>query len=100
MGYYLDGKVSIVVGDHWHVPTADTQILPKGTAHQTDVGMCGSLDSSLGVTFASVLPRWRDGIQTRNILETAGRSQFNGLLVDIDEKTGLATNARSIRKIV
>lgn len=100
MGHYLDGRVSVVVGDHWHVPTADTQVLPKGTAHQTDVGMCGSLDSSLGVTFESVIPRWRDGIQTRNILETTGRSQFNGLLVEVDEKTGLATKARSIRKIV
>jgi len=63
IGHYLDGRASVVVGDHWHVPTADAQVLPKGTAHMTDVGMCGSLDSSLGVTFASVLPRWRDGYQ-------------------------------------
>lgn len=99
MGYYLDGRVSIVVGDHWHVPTADADVLPKGTAHQTDVGMCGSLDSSLGVTFDSVLPRWRDGVQTRNVLETTGRSQFNALLVQVDEKTGKAVKAEHIRQI-
>ncbi|HSX42676.1 MAG TPA: TIGR00282 family metallophosphoesterase [Candidatus Saccharimonadales bacterium] len=99
IGYYLDGRASIVVGDHWHVPTADADVLPKGTAHMTDVGMCGSLDSSLGVTFDSVLPRWRDGIQTRNQLETTGRTQFNALLVTIDETTGKAMHAESIRKV-
>src|SRR5215475_6840003 len=72
IGHYLDGKVTAVVGDHWHVPTADARMLPKGTAHVTDVGMCGVLDSSLGVTFDSVIPRWRDGTVTRNVLETKG----------------------------
>ena len=100
MGHYLDGRVSVVVGDHWHIPTADARVLPKGTAHQTDVGMCGSLDSSLGVTLASVIPRWRDGIQTKNILETNGPLQFNALLVEIDEKTGLAVRAEAIRDIL
>ena len=100
IGHYLDGKVSVVVGDHWHVPTADTRVLSGGTAHQTDVGMCGSLDSSLGVTLASVIPRWHDNKQTKNVLETAGRLQFNALLVDVDEKTGLTTAARAIREIL
>lgn len=99
VGYYLDGRTSVVVGDHWHVPTADADVLPKGTAHMTDVGMCGSLDSSLGVTFDSVLPRWRDGVQTRNVLETAGRSQFNALLVTVDEATGLAQSVEHIRQV-
>jgi metallophosphoesterase (TIGR00282 family) len=100
IGYYLDGRASIVVGDHWHVPTADADVLPKGTAHLSDVGMCGSLDSSLGVTFDSVLPRWRDGVQTRNVLETAGRSQFNALLVDVDETTGKARQVEHIRRVM
>lgn len=100
MGYYLDGRVSAVVGDHWHIPTADADVLPKGTAHITDVGMCGSLDSSLGVTFSSVIPRWRDGLQTRNVLETTGRSQFNALLVATDEATGRATAAEHIRQVL
>lgn len=99
IGYYLDGRASIVVGDHWHVPTADADVLPKGTAHMTDVGMCGSLDSSLGVTFDSVIPRWRDGLQTRNVLEMSGRSQFNALLASIDETTGKATAAEHIRQV-
>jgi metallophosphoesterase (TIGR00282 family) len=99
IGHYLDGRVTMVVGDHWHVPTADAAVLPKGTAHMSDVGMCGSLDSSLGVTFDSVIPRWRDGLQTKNQLETAGRMQFNALLVELDETTGRATSAEHVRKV-
>ena len=99
IGYYLDGRVSAVVGDHWHVPTADADILPKGTAHITDVGMCGSLDSSLGVAFGSVLPRWRDGYQTKNELEIGGRTQFNALLVAVEEATGKATAVEHIREV-
>ena len=98
IGHYLDGRVTAVVGDHWHVPTADARILPGGTAHMTDVGMCGALDASLGVKFASVIPRWRDGQQTRNIMETAGPRQFNALLVTVDVTTGLATNAEHIQR--
>lgn len=99
IGHYLDGRVSMIVGDHWHVPTADARIQPKGTAHMTDVGMVGPLDSSLGVVFESIIPRWRDGVQTRNVIETKGPMQLNGLLVAVDENTGLATRAEYIRKI-
>jgi metallophosphoesterase (TIGR00282 family) len=100
IGYYLDGRVSMAVGDHWHIQTADADVLPKGTAHITDVGMCGSLDSSLGVTFASLIPRWRDGHATRNVLEYGGRMQFCALLATIDEQTGLASQAQAIRRIL
>lgn len=100
IGHYLDGRVTMVVGDHWHIQTADADVLPKGTAHITDVGMCGSLDSSLGVSFESLIPRWRDGIQTKNAIEERGRMQFNALLVAVDEQTGLATKATAIRRIV
>lgn len=99
IGYYLDGRVSIVVGDHWHVPSADADILPKGTAHLTDVGMCGALDASLGVTFNSVVPRWRDGVQTKNVLETEGRMQFNAFFVELDHQTAKARSCKLIRKI-
>jgi metallophosphoesterase (TIGR00282 family) len=99
IGYYLDGRVTLVVGDHWHIQTADADILPEGTAHITDVGMCGSLDSSLGVSFDSLIPRWRDGLQTRNIIETDGRMQFNALLADVDEQTGLARSVQAIRQL-
>lgn len=99
IGHYLDGRVSMVVGDHWHIQTADADVLPKGTAHITDVGMCGSLDSSLGITFDSLVPRWRDGHVTRNVVEYGGRMQFNALLVAVNEQTGLATKAEIIREV-
>jgi len=100
IGQYLDGRVTAVVGDHWHVPTADARVLKNGTAHITDVGMCGSLDSSLGVKFESVLPRWRDGIQTRNILEEAGAMQFNAVVIETNPATNRAQSIRHIREIL
>ncbi len=99
IGYYLDGRVTAIIGDHWHVPTADASVLPKGTAHQSDVGMCGSLDSSLGVTFESLIPRWRDNKITRNVIETEGRMQFNALFVQTNDD-GRATTAQAINKIL
>ena len=57
MGYYLDGRVTAVIGDHWHVPTADAMVLPKGTAHITDVGMCGVLQPNGCKAFA----HWQAG---------------------------------------
>lgn len=100
VGYYLDGKVTAVIGDHWHVPTADAEVLPHGTAHQTDVGMCGSLDSSLGIKFEVTIKRWQTGTPSRNELETGGRMQFNALLINVDETTGLARGVEFIQKIV
>lgn len=96
IGHYLDGRVSVAVGDHWHVPTADARILPGGTAHMTDVGMCGTLNASLGVTLDSVIPRWRDVKITRNVIEPSGQLQFSALLVEIDPKTGLAVRVEHI----
>lgn len=98
IGYYLDGRVAMVVGDHWHVPTADAMILPRGTAHITDVGMCGALDSSLGVKLDVIIRRWQTGQQSRNELEDDGRMQFNALYVEIDED-GLATHVEHIQLI-
>ncbi len=100
IGYYLDGRVSAVIGDHWHVPTADAMVLPKGTAHITDVGMCGSLHSSLGVKLESVIPRWQKGKTTRNVIEDAKPYQFNAVLVEIDKTSGLASNITHIQKII
>lgn len=97
IGHYLDGRVSAVVGDHWHVPTADARVLPGGTAHISDVGMCGALDASLGVAYGSVLPRWRDGKATRNVLETEGPAQFNAVLVSVGAD-GLAASIEQIQR--
>jgi hypothetical protein len=98
IGHYLDGQATLVAGDHWHVPTADARVLPGGTAHITDVGMCGALDASLGVAFESVIPRWRDDKQTRNMVETEGSKQFNAVLVQAN-KDGLADSVELIRRI-
>jgi 2',3'-cyclic-nucleotide 2'-phosphodiesterase len=100
IGHYLDGRVSIVVGDHWHTATADASVLPGGTAHITDVGMCGSLDSSLGVRYDIIIKRWLSGQPSRNELELNGRMQFNALLVDVEEHSGLSTKARLIQKVI
>ena len=99
IGYYLDGRASLVVGDHWHVPTADAMVLPKGTAHITDVGMCGTLHSSLGVKTDIIIARWRDGKVNTNVLETHGPLQFNAVSVDIDDSTGLANAIEHIQQI-
>jgi metallophosphoesterase (TIGR00282 family) len=96
IGHYLDGRVTAVIGDHWHVPTADARILPGGTAHITDVGMVGALDASLGVAYSSVVPRWRDDTQTRNILETKGSRQFNAVLIEV-ENSGLAKSIEQVQ---
>ncbi len=98
IGHYLDGRVTAVIGDHWHVPTADARVLPGGTAHITDVGMCGALDASLGVAYQSVIPRWRDGKQTRNVLANAGPKQFNAVLVTIN-KRGLSDSIKQIKEV-
>lgn len=100
IGHYLDGRATAVIGDHWHVPTADARVLPNGTAHVTDVGMCGSLNSSLGVKFDSVIPRWRDSIQTRNVLEMSGDMQFNAVLIETDTVTKRAKSIVQLRIII
>lgn len=97
IGHYLDGRATLVVGDHWHVPTADARVLPGGTAHISDVGMCGVLDASLGITLDSVVPRWRSNQQTRNVLETKGPRQFNGVLVQANDH-GLADSIELVQK--
>jgi len=100
IGYFLDGRASLVVGDHWHIPTADAMVLPKGTAHITDVGMCGSLDSSLGVKLDVIINRWKNNIPSMNMLEEKGRLQFNAVLADIDDNTFLAKDIKQIQKIL
>lgn len=99
-GHYLDGRVSAVVGDHWHIPTADARILHKGTAHITDVGMCGTLDSSLGVKKEIIIGRWKTNIPSVNEIEETGPRQFNAVLITIDVKTGLAAKIEPVRRIV
>jgi metallophosphoesterase (TIGR00282 family) len=100
IGHYLDGRVTAVIGDHWHVPTADARVLPGGTAYISDVGMVGTLDSSLGVKWDVVIPRWRDGARNRNQIETSGPRQFNAVLVKTRPGSLLADSIGRIRKII
>lgn len=99
IGHFLNGKVSAVIGDHWHVPTADARILSGGTAHLTDVGMVGALDSSLGVKVNNIIERWRDDIVNANDLEENKPWQFNGLIFEVDPKNGKALSVESINLI-
>lgn len=100
IGQYLDGRVTAVIGDHWHIPTADADILPGGTAHITDVGMTGALDSSLGVKTEIIVARWRNPeARVRNEMEEDGRRQFCAVLVEVNPTTGLAKSITSIRHI-
>ncbi len=96
MAHYLDGRVSCVVGSHTHVPTADERILPKGTAYQTDAGMCGDYNSIIGMDKTVPLERFvRKNSQGR--LETAqGPGTACGLLVCVDPVTGLATKVQRV----
>lgn len=100
IGQYLDGRVTAVIGDHWHVPTADARVLPGGTAHITDVGMVGSRDSSLGIKTEVIVGRWRSGDRSRNELETTGTMQLCGLLIELDVATSRAISALQIIKFV
>jgi metallophosphoesterase (TIGR00282 family) len=96
MGWYLDGRVSAVVGTHTHVPTADQRIFPKGTAFVCDVGMCGPLDSVIGVEVEPVLRKFLTGMPTRfTVAEKSRTVQFNSVLVDIDGNG----RARSIERV-
>jgi metallophosphoesterase (TIGR00282 family) len=89
MGWFLDGRVSAVVGTHTHVPTADARILPKGTAYVTDVGMTGPHDSVIGMDKEGILKRFLDGLPARFAV-AEGDVQMNTVLLDVDPETGHA----------
>ena len=96
LGRYLDGRVSVVVGTHTHVQTADEQILPGGTAFITDLGMTGPHNGVIGVESSLVLSRFLRGLPVR--FETATRdARLNGVVVEIDERTGKASNIERIQ---
>jgi len=90
MGWHLDGKVALVVGTHTHVQTADERILPKGTAYLTDAGMTGPHDSIIGMEIAPSLARFLNGMPSK-FEPAAGNARLNGVIVDADDRTGMAT---------
>lgn len=97
MGWYLDGRVSAIVGTHTHVPTADARILPKGTGYVTDLGMVGSSNSVIGSKVGQVLDRFLTQTPQRLQIATDPPMNFNSVLIDIDD-TGRATKIMRIDK--
>lgn len=97
-GHYCDGLVSFVVGSHTHVPTADVQILPKGTAYQTDAGMCGCYNSVIGMDKSEPINRFLTGIKKGKYVPVADEEPtLCGTLVETDDKTGLALHIHMVR---
>lgn len=98
LGFYLDGRVSAVVGTHTHVPTADARVLPKGTAYITDVGMVGPRDSIIGSEPAPIIDRYLTQMYRR--LEMGrGPVMFNSVLIELDS-TGRATSIELVQDLL
>lgn len=97
MGWFLDGKVSAVVGTHTHVQTADNRVLPAGTAYLSDVGMTGPYDGILGMEKDPVIYRFLTSLPARFEVPKNGRKQLSACLIQIDKKTG---KAKSIERIL
>lgn len=100
MGFYLDGKVNAVWGTHTHVPTADEQILPGGTAYISDIGMTGSLNSTLGVRNGAVLERFKTQIKVPLDVVEEKPWEVNAIYLDIDEQAGKVRAIKRMREIV
>ncbi|WP_075980854.1 TIGR00282 family metallophosphoesterase [Bacillus massilinigeriensis] len=96
MGWYLDGRVSAVVGTHTHVQTADNRILPAGTSFITDVGMTGPYDGILGVEKDLVLKRFLTNLPVRFEVPKSGNTQLSAVNIELDDKTGLAKRIERI----
>lgn len=97
LGQLLDGRVSLVVGTHTHIPTADTQILPKGTAYQTDAGMCGDYDSVIGMEKGVPIARFTRKLPTERMAAASGPATLCAVFVETDDRTGLARHAAPLR---
>src|SRR5262249_36585714 len=95
MGWYLDGRVSAVLGTHTHVPTADTRILPNGTAYQTDVGMTGPYHSVIGVDKDIILRKFLTQIPVKMEAARLG-AELHGVIVEVSEDSGRATSIRRV----
>lgn len=90
-GWFVDGKASLVVGTHTHVPTGDHRLLPGGTAYMSDAGMCGDYDSILGMDREEPLKRFLTKLRGERMAAAMGPGALSGVAVEIDDHTGLAT---------
>ena len=96
MGYFFDGKATMVVGTHTHVPTSDHRILEKGTAYQTDIGMCGDYNSVIGMNRDNSLKKFFKDSSAKKHYPALGEATISGLIVNGDDETGLAKNIEPI----
>ena len=94
IGHFFDGKATLVVGTHTHIPTNDARILTKGTGYQTDAGMCGDYDSVIGMNKENSINRFLKKNSVKHF-PAIGRATLSGVIVDCDIKTGLATSIKS-----
>lgn len=99
LAYFLDGRVSAVVGTHTHIQTADERILPGGTAYITDLGMAGALNSMLGMKKDAIIQHFLTQMPTRFTVETEGPMVLSGVWIEIDSETGKATAIERVRVI-
>jgi hypothetical protein len=97
MGMFLDGRVSLVVGTHTHIPTADARVLKGGTALMADAGMCGDYNSVIGVDPEEPLNRFLTGISNGRFTPAEGEATLCGVAIETDDKTGLVTKVSSVR---
>ena len=97
MGHFCDGRASLVVGTHTHVPTADAQILPNGTAYQTDAGMCGDYDSVIGMEKEEPVNRFVTKLRGGRFSAAQGTVTVCGVMVETDDATGLAKAVHPMR---
>ncbi|WP_193142568.1 MULTISPECIES: TIGR00282 family metallophosphoesterase [unclassified Meridianimarinicoccus] len=97
LGHFCDGRASLVVGTHTHVPTGDAQILPGGTGYLTDAGMCGDYNSVIGMDKAEPLRRFVTGMGKGRFVPANGEATLSGVLVETDDRSGKTTSIRMIR---
>ena len=97
MGHFCDGRASLVIGTHTHVPTADAQILPGGTAYQTDAGGCCDYDSVIGMRKENSVQRFATQLPGERYAPALGEGTLCGVYVETDDRTGLATRIEPIR---
>ena len=97
MGYVLDGRVSLTVGTHSHVPTADARILPGGSAYMTDLGMCGDYDSVIGMEKRTATARFTSKLPSGRLEPATGEATLCAVFVETDETTGLARHVAPLR---
>lgn len=98
MGHWCDGRASVVVGTHTHVPTADAMILAGGTAYQTDAGMCGDYNSVIGMEKDEPMRRFITGMGKGRFQAAEGEATLSGLYVETDDRTGRATRVAMVRE--